>query len=97
MKKLETYGEMRLNTLDVGKYKAEWDDAYGFQYTATVIVKRKERIGLYRDKDWLNDAYTKQGMSMQTIADMFGITPMAIYKWLKKFDIPTRKRGRVKE
>tara|TARA_Y100000004_G_C8939414_1_gene423551 strand:+ start:1478 stop:1777 length:300 start_codon:yes stop_codon:yes gene_type:complete len=96
MKELETYGEMRLNTLDVGRYKAEWEDEFGFLYTATVTVKRKERVGLYRDRDWLDDAYSKQGMSMQTIADMFGISPTAVHKWLRKFDIPTRQRGRVK-
>ena len=65
MKELETYEEMRLNTLDVGKYIAEWDDEYGFIYTAKVIVTRKEQDPLYKDKDWLNNAYTVEKKTMQ--------------------------------
>jgi hypothetical protein len=94
MKKLETYGEMKLNALDVGTYTAEWDDEYGFVYTAKVVVTRKEQDPLYKDKDWLHNAYVVEKKTMQNIADIFGLTPMAILKWLRKHEIPTRDRGR---
>jgi len=49
---------------------------------------------LYRDADWLTEAYVKGGRTMADIAAQFAVSPMTIHGWLKKHDIPTRPRGR---
>lgn len=48
----------------------------------------------YRDKEWLVEQYINKQMTMQEIGDMFAVSPMTIYTWLNKHDIPTRGRGR---
>lgn len=47
----------------------------------------------YREKVWLERQYAKEGRTMQSIADDFGVSPMTIYGWLKQHDIRTRGRG----
>lgn len=49
---------------------------------------------LYRDKAWLTEQYVTEGKTMQELGNMFSVSPMTIYSWLTKFDIPTRSRGR---
>ena len=49
---------------------------------------------LYRQREWLNEEYIEKGRSMQSIADEFDITPMAVFKWLKKHGLDTRPAGR---
>ena len=65
----------------------------GFVFSAHVVHMKKE----YRNKDWLNNAYTVEGRSMADIAAEQGVTPMAINNWLAKHEIATRPRGRPKE
>lgn len=48
----------------------------------------------YRDRGWLNAEYTVQKRTMSEIADACGVSAMTIYQWLKKHEIPTRRRGR---
>ena len=50
----------------------------------------------YRNEEWLRNQYEVLGRSMADIADEHGVTPMAILKWLNKFNIQTRARGRKK-
>ena len=50
----------------------------------------------YRNEEWLRNQYEVLGRSMADIADDYGVTPMAILKWLNKFGIETRARGRRK-
>jgi len=50
----------------------------------------------YRNEEWLRKQYEVAGRSMADIADDYGVTPMAILKWLNKFNIETRARGRKK-
>jgi hypothetical protein len=50
----------------------------------------------YRDKKWLAAEYIKGRRSMQSIATQCGVSPMTIWLWLDKHDIPKRGRGRNK-
>ena len=60
-----------------------------------VEVKAGEKpTGSYRNAEWLRTAYVEEGLTMQQLADMFGVTPMTINDWLKKHNIETRGRGR---
>jgi len=49
---------------------------------------------LHRNETWLRKTYVDEGKTMQEIADSQGVTAAAIYGMLKKFEIPTRRRGR---
>ncbi len=44
----------------------------------------------FRDKEWLIEHYVNKQMSAKEIADMFGVTDMAIYFWLKRNKIERR-------
>lgn len=44
----------------------------------------------YRDRNWLYDAYIRQGMSTQQIAQMCGVAQKTIARWLHKHGIPVR-------
>ena len=50
----------------------------------------------YRDKKWLVGEYVKGKRSMQSIATQCGVSPMTVWLWLDKHDIPKRGRGRTK-
>ena len=49
---------------------------------------------LYRNEEWLREAYTNNGKTMAELATMFSVSPMTICTWLDKFSIETRSRGR---
>lgn len=61
-----------------------------------MILRSVQRVEdkKYRDRSWLVEQYINEERTMQEIGDMFGVSPMTIYTWLNKFDIPTRARGR---
>ena len=62
-----------------------------YKVLITLIDKTKPKH--YRDPIWLRSAYLDEGRSMADIAMEFDITPAAVYQWLTKHDISTRKRG----
>jgi len=47
----------------------------------------------YTNKEWLYHYYVIKKMSTYKIGKLVGRDPKTIYSYLKKFDIPTRKRG----
>jgi len=49
---------------------------------------------LYRNKEWLQENYVKNEMTMAQIGKMFAVSPMTFCTWLDKFGIDTRSRGR---
>jgi len=49
---------------------------------------------LHRNEAWLRKTYVDEGKTMQEIADSQGVTAAAVCGMLKKFEIPTRRRGR---
>ena len=57
---------------------------------ACIITPEK----LYRDAEWLSNAYTVQNKTMAELGTMFNVSPMTICTWLDKFGIDTRSRGR---
>jgi hypothetical protein len=79
---------------DIGSDELTWiDPTTEYEYRAKLVVVKREQDPLYRGKEWLYHHYVVEGLSCSTIGNMFGISPMAIYKWLVKHDIPTRPRG----
>lgn len=48
----------------------------------------------YRLKDILEELYTNRGMTMIEIGMQYGVSAMTINNWLRKHEIPTRRRGR---
>ena len=48
---------------------------------------------LYRDPAWLRHEYEVKQRTQADIASQFGVTAMAINRWLKLHDIETRPRG----
>ena len=88
--------DLRLH--EIGKDTFGWTDPdTGYEYTMRVSVSKREPKPLYRNKGWLETQYIGHGRTMQSIADQFGLSPMSICKWLHKFNIPTRPRGRSRE
>ena len=59
---------------------------------SVVPINLKDRS--YRDKENLNELYTNQGKTMIEIGMQYGVSAMTINNWLRKHDIPTRRRGR---
>lgn len=66
-------------------------------YFIEVKTGRADEAKSYRDFNWLHEHYVEKDMTMQEIADMFGVTPMTIQMWLGKHEIETRPRGRRSE
>lgn len=75
-----------------GGAEGEHPGPKGFVVALKVSQINKERK--YKDRTWLVKAYIEEGRTMQDIADEFNVSPMTIYTWLGRFDIPTRQRGR---
>lgn len=57
---------------------------------ASIISPEK----LYRNADWLRNAYLKENKTMQEIGALFNVSAMTICTWLDKHEIETRSRGR---
>jgi hypothetical protein len=51
---------------------------------------------LYRNEEWLRNAYLTEEKTMAELGSMFNVSPMTICTWLEKFGIETRSRGRRK-
>lgn len=51
----------------------------------------------YRNKDWLEEEYTRKGKTLQQIGNMCGVSPMTINQWVVKHNIASRPRGRRQE
>ena len=66
----------------------------GQKYLLTYKVKKIQPIPLFRNKEWLTEEYITKERTMQSIANEFGVSSMAICHWLQKHDIDTRPRGR---
>lgn len=47
----------------------------------------------YKDKEWLYKKYVEEGLSLHDIAKMFDVDAHTIRYWMKKSDIPTRRRA----
>jgi len=85
---------MKAVITDIGSNEITWvDPNTHYEYRAKLVVGKREQDPLYRDRDWLYRKYAVEGLTCSAIGDMFSVSPMAIYKWLKKHDIPTRPRG----
>lgn len=50
-------------------------------------------MGPYKDEDWLKRAYYEEGRALSDIADEFGVTIEAVRYYMKKYDLPRRRRG----
>ena len=48
---------------------------------------------MYRDESWLRHEYEVKQRTLADIASQFGVTAMAINRWLKIHGIQTRPRG----
>jgi len=66
----------------------------GDKYIVEINVSKIPNKPLYQDRAWLTKEYVDKQRTMQEIADQFGVTPMSIHGWIRKFDIPSRPRGR---
>ncbi len=55
------------------------------------------RAPKYKDKKWLNKAYSVEGRSMSEIGKMCGVTAMTIRKYLILHDIERRNVGQPRE
>ena len=47
----------------------------------------------YHDEAWLREQYADEGRTMEDIAEAQDTSTTTIHRWLKKHNIPTRKRG----
>jgi hypothetical protein len=66
----------------------------GKKFNLAYNIKEVHPTPLFRNKQWLLDEYVEKGRPMQSIADEFGVSAMAICHWLQKHNIDTRPRGR---
>tara|TARA_R100000152_G_C6674070_1_gene109645 strand:- start:368 stop:703 length:336 start_codon:yes stop_codon:yes gene_type:complete len=91
----KTIVRLKVEIEDIGSDEISWvDPDTEYEYRAKLVVVKREQDPLYKDKDWLHEKYVVEGLPCSAIGNMFGLSPMTIYKWLKKHDIPTRPRGR---
>lgn len=88
-------------TLGIGKeeFEIEVGDKVlivveGEPYWVNVNLSKAVQGKPYRDREWLSNAYHTQNMTLQEIADLCGVSAMAINQWLVKLKIPSRSRGR---
>jgi len=54
---------------------------------------RRQQNQTYRSAEWLQEKYRGEGLNAPEIARLVGIGPGAIYKWLRKHNIPIRTSG----
>ena len=83
-----------IEILHEGAHSIDVSDEDGKEYKLTYVLTKKDIAPQYRESAWLEEEYGNKKSTMQSIADEFGITPMAVYKWLKKHGIETRPPGR---
>lgn len=57
---------------------------------ASIISPEK----LYRNEEWLRNAYLTENKTMAELGSLFDVSPMTICTWLERFGIETRSRGR---
>ncbi len=69
------------------------DNTFDLTVKLTALLKDKS----YRNKERLVAMYVDDNMTMKQIGDVYGVSAMAINKWLNKHNIPTRSRGRVRD
>ena len=77
-------------SLKAGEQTAKLVNGYRYELKYTVVKAEK----LYKDKEWLVNAYVEEEKTMAEIGRMFNVSPMTICTWLEKFGIQTRSRGR---
>jgi len=80
--------------LKEGAHTHDVTDEDGNEFKLTYVLTKKDKEPLYRQREWLEAEYVEKKRTMQSIADEFGLTPMAIFKWLKKHGLATRPPGR---
>uniref|UniRef100_A0A6H1ZGG0 Putative homing endonuclease n=1 Tax=viral metagenome TaxID=1070528 RepID=A0A6H1ZGG0_9ZZZZ len=51
-------------------------------------IKGKDK---FRTKEWLSKKYNNEGLSLQSISVIVGVSTSCIYKWMKKHRIDRRK------
>lgn len=91
---LTTLFNNNLTEVGVGKMKQMVKTENGDSYTLEISVAKIPNKPLYQERTWLTKEYVDKQRTMQEIADQFGVTPMSIHGWVRKFDIPSRPRGR---
>jgi len=47
----------------------------------------------YKNKDWLYNKYIIEQLSIRSIANILSVSPITVYNWLVKFEIPRRQSG----
>jgi len=47
----------------------------------------------YCNKEWLENFYIKKGLSAKSCGEIIGVSDVTILRWLKKYNIKTRKPG----
>jgi hypothetical protein len=64
---------------------------------ATVQINIKllaiEAVKMYHDEAWLRREYIDKQRTQADIASQFGVTAMAINRWLRIYNIESRPRG----
>jgi transcriptional regulator with XRE-family HTH domain len=45
----------------------------------------------YHDAEWLEQKYHEEGLTQREIAELCGVSPSAIRKWMDRNDIDTRE------
>jgi len=63
-------------------------------YEVLVSTRQIPDAPFYRESDWLQENYIDMDRTLADIAGQFGVSPMTIHHWLRRYDIPTRTRGR---
>lgn len=82
---------VQMNDFRSDRYEIERD---GYTLFLDVTYGSVPDEPLYRDPQWLSDAYEGEGRTMADIARQFGVSAMTIHGWLKKHGIESRPRGR---
>jgi len=98
MAKIQVLNNGESVSLDLPKELNIGDEVTLTSDSGDVLLKLEAQLvnqeKLYRDKQWLEENYVKNEMTMEQIGKMFAVSPMTICTWLEKFGIETRSRGR---
>jgi len=85
--------EIPLRLDGLGKHRVE-AEVGGLRVILDIDYQLADKLGLYREKEWLVENYVVKGLTMAELARTCGVSPMTIHLWLKKHEIPSRPRGR---